>query len=77
MNARKNKRRVMQRMASPRPFDSDSNRMDYIRGLKPCKTYSPWCSNCNAVLFKEVTGRFPYNISEFFAFEDLQQKDAV
>jgi hypothetical protein len=43
------------------------------RDIKPCKSYSHWCSDCNAVLFRELHGRFPHTIEEFDRFENIQQ----
>lgn len=44
-----------------------------IRKVRPCKTYSAWCSDCNAALFPEVRGRFPRDVVEFNEFEQTQQ----
>ena len=53
---------------------SEANeKLHFTRHLKPCKSYSAWCSDCNAVRFRTEKGRFPYNYDDFFAFEgDVQ-----
>ena len=51
----------------------DSDRMWPIRKIKPCRTYSSWCTECNAALFPKVVGRYPRNIIEFNEFEQAQQ----
>lgn len=48
--------------------------MYHTRQIKPCESYSSWCSDCNAVLFRQTKGRFPYAWAEFMAFEYEQQK---
>jgi hypothetical protein len=55
----------------------NDTRMYFIRRVKPCKTYSPWCSDCNAVKFRRDTARFPYSIVEFNEYEDKQQKETT
>jgi len=45
-----------------------------IRHVKPCKGYSPYCADCNAVLFRKEMARFPYNIVEFNEYEQAKQE---
>ena len=47
-----------------------------IRKIKGCRTYSAWCSDCNAGRFVRDTGRYPYTYDEFAAFEDARQGEA-
>jgi hypothetical protein len=51
----------------------DTTKMYKIRDIKPCKTYNPYCSSCNAVLFRQEMARFPYNIIEFNEYEQAKQ----
>ena len=51
----------------------DNDFMWPIRKVRPCKTYSAWCSDCNAALFPEARGRFPRDVVEFNEFEQMQQ----
>jgi hypothetical protein len=51
----------------------DGGSMWPIRHTKPCKSYSAWCSDCNAVRFISDHNRFPHNVDEFYAFEDYVQ----
>lgn len=44
-----------------------------MRKIKPCKSYHAWCSDCNAVLFRQEMGRFPHTISEFNEYEQDKQ----
>jgi hypothetical protein len=53
----------------------DHDVMYPIRKVRPCRTYSAWCSDCNAALFPEVMGRFPHNVVEFNDFEQTQQEN--
>jgi hypothetical protein len=73
MSARKYKRWVMKRMTNEW-WTTWLTRMYHIRYVKPCKTYSCWCADCNAVLFKQEMGRFPYSLTEFDNYENEQQK---
>ena len=72
MKLRNQKRKLIGRMENM-PFDLDTNKMYITRHIKPCASYTPWCSDCNAVLFKQSLGRFPYTIEEFNSFEEMQQ----
>ena len=45
-----------------------------MRSIKPCKSYSPWCSDCNAVLFRKEMGRFPHTVAEFNEYEQAKQE---
>ena len=71
MKLRNQKRKLTERMENM-PFDLDTNKMYITRYTKPCASYTPWCSDCNAVLFKQTLGRFPYTIEEFNSFEEVQ-----
>jgi hypothetical protein len=54
----------------------DNNAMWPIRKVKPCRTYSAWCSDCNAALFRLEKQRFPRTVDEFYAFEqDMQDAE--
>jgi len=44
-----------------------------MRHIKPCKSYSPWCSDCNGVLFRNEMGRFPHTVAEFNEYEQAKQ----
>ena len=72
MKQRQRKHRILDRMANP-PWDFDNPKMWHTRHIKPCRTYSYGCSDCNAVLFRRLFGRFPYNFDEFVAFETKQE----
>ena len=72
MKLRTQKKKLIGRMENM-PFDLDTNKMYITRYTKPCASYTPWCSDCNAVLFKQSLGRFPYTIEEFNSFEEVQQ----
>lgn len=51
----------------------DTTKMYKTRDIKPCKTYNPYCSSCNAVLFRKELGRFPHDIVEFNEYEARKQ----
>ena len=68
MKVRKNKHKILERMANPSWF-SDTNTMWFIRHVKPCKTYEKGCPDCDAVMFRKEYGRFPYTQAEWFAYE--------
>ena len=68
MKVRKNKHKILDRMANPSWLDV-SDKMWYINKEKPCKSYSPWCPVCNAVLFRKTMQRFPYSYEEWRLFE--------
>jgi hypothetical protein len=72
MKVRKNKHKILDRMANPSWLD-DSLKMGFINKEKPCKSYSPWCPSCNAVLFRKNMQRFPYSYEEWRQFELHQQ----
>jgi len=48
-------------------------KMYYIRKVKPCKSYHPWCDDCNSVLFRQEMGRFPYTVAEFNEYGQAKQ----
>lgn len=50
-----------------------NDKLYYSRKMKPCRTYSAWCPDCNTVEFKRTFGRFPHSVLEFNQFEDFQQ----
>ena len=68
MKVRKNKHKILDRMANPSWLDV-SDKMWYINKEKPCRSYSPWCPSCNAVLFRSSLKRFPYSYEEWRQFE--------
>lgn len=68
MKVRKNKHKILDRMANPSWLDV-SDKMWYINKEKPCRSYSPWCPSCNAVLFRKTMQRFPYSYEEWRQFE--------
>ena len=68
MKVRKNKHKILDRMANPSWLDV-SDKMWFINKEKPCKSYSPWCPVCNAVLFRKSMQRFPYSYEEWRLFE--------
>ena len=77
MKQRKRKKLILKRMDNPSwEYFLESTTMYRTRQIKPCKSYSPWCSDCNAVLFRELHGRFPYTMREFSDFEGNQQEGA-
>jgi hypothetical protein len=67
MKVRKNKHKILARMANP-PFMGDSNTMWFIRDVKPCKSYEKGCPECDAVMFRKTYGRFPYTQAEWFEY---------
>jgi hypothetical protein len=71
MKVRKNKHKILDRMANP-SWKDVSNKMWFINKVKPCKSYSPWCPDCNAVLFRKQLKRFPYSYEEWYGFEQHQ-----
>ena len=77
MKVRKNKHKILARMANP-PFMGDSNTMWFIRDVKPCKGYEKGCPDCDAVMFRKIRGRFPYSQNEWFAYwlKDVKWGDA-
>ena len=72
MKVRKNKHKILERMANP-SWKDVSNKMWFINKEKPCKSYSPWCPVCNAVLFRRTMQRFPYSYNEWAQFEKDQE----
>jgi hypothetical protein len=68
MKVRKNKHKILDRMANP-SWKEDLNKMWFIRSTTPCKSYSPWCPDCNARLFYKQLQRFPYSYEEWRLFE--------
>jgi len=73
MKQRQHKRLIIKRMGT-RSFSFDYEGMYHIRQIKPCKSYSAWCSDCNAVLFRKTEGRFPRTWAEFADYENKQQE---
>jgi hypothetical protein len=74
MKQRKRKKLILKRMDNPSwEYFIQSTTMYRTRQIKPCKSYSHWCSDCNAVLFRDLHGRFPHTIEEFDRFENIQQ----
>jgi hypothetical protein len=73
MKVRKNKHKILDRMANP-PFMGDSNTMWFIRHVKPCKTYEKGCPDCDAIMFRKEHGRFPYTQREWFEYETRNVK---
>ena len=76
MKVRKNKHRIMERMANP-PFSHDTKTMWHIRDTPKCNTYSGWCPDCNARLFIKTYNRFPYTQAEWWAFDQAQNDKAL
>ena len=68
MKVRKNKHKILDRMANP-SWHTESNKMWFIRDTERCKSYSPWCPDCNAKLFYKELKRFPYSYEEWRQFE--------
>jgi hypothetical protein len=68
MKVRKNKHKILDRMANP-SWHTESNKMWFIRDTERCKSYSPWCPDCNAKLFYKQLHRFPYSYQEWRQFE--------
>jgi hypothetical protein len=58
-------------------WDTSMTKMHFIRHIKPCSSYVPWCSDCNGNLFRALLGRFPYSVAEFDDFQDVQQANAT
>ena len=75
MNQRKRKKLILKKMDNPSwEYFMERTTMYKTRDIKPCKSYSPWCSDCNACLFRDLHGRFPYTMQEFNEFEGRQQE---
>ena len=68
MKVRKNKHTILDRMANT-PFGANDDKMWFIRDTERCKSYSPWCPDCNAKLFYKELKRFPYSYEEWRQFE--------
>lgn len=66
MKVRKNKHKILDRMANPPWLGSDT--MWFMRHIKPCKTYEKGCPDCDAVMFRKVHGRFPYSQAEWHTY---------
>jgi hypothetical protein len=76
MKQRKRKKLILKKMDNPSwEYCIKRTAMYSTRRIKPCKSYSPWCSDCNAVMFRDLHGRFPHTMQEFSEFEDKQQED--
>jgi hypothetical protein len=76
MKQRKRKKLILKKMDNPSwEYCIKRTVMYSTRRIKPCKSYSPWCSDCNAVMFRDLHGRFPHTMQEFNEFEDKQQED--
>lgn len=75
MNQRKRKKLILKKMDNPSwEYELERTTMYKTRQIKPCKSYSPWCSDCNACLFRDLHGRFPHTMQEFSDFEGRQQE---
>jgi len=75
VNQRKRKKLILKKMDKPSwEYFLESTNMYRTRQIKPCKSYSPWCSDCNACLFRDLHGRFPHTMQEFSDFEGRQQE---
>lgn len=75
MNQRKRKKLILKKMDKPSwEYELERTTMYSTRQIKPCKSYSPWCSDCNACLFRDLHGRFPHTMQEFSDFEGRQQE---
>jgi hypothetical protein len=75
MKARKRKHEIMRNMDDPSwDYFISRTTMYKTRDIKPCKSYSKWCADCNAVLFRNLMGRFPHTMQEFDEFENKQQE---
>jgi hypothetical protein len=72
MKIRKQRRLIVKRMGAL-ALSFDHTGMYHTRQIKPCKSYSCWCSDCNAVLFRKTEGRFPHTYAEFSDFEFTAQ----
>jgi hypothetical protein len=72
MKIRKQRRLIIKRMGA-KALSFDHEGMYHTRQIKPCRSYSAGCSDCNAVLFRQTKGRFPHTYREFSEFEDVQQ----
>lgn len=72
MNIRKQRRLIIKRMGA-KAQSIDHEGMYHTRQIKPCRSYSAGCSDCNAVLFRQTKGRFPHTWAEFGDFETVQQ----
>jgi hypothetical protein len=78
MNQRKRKKLILKKMDKPSwEYFIQSTTMYRTRKIKPCKSYCPWCSDCNAVLFRDLHGRFPHTVQEFNEFEGNQQEKEI
>ena len=76
MNQRKRKKLILKKMDNPSwDYFMERTTMYKTRDIKPCKSYSPWCSDCNAVLFRDLHERFPHTMQEFNDFESKQQEN--
>lgn len=80
MNLRQIKRRALYNMTR-QTWDyvtstpsKENPKMFYTRHIKPCKEYSPWCDDCNAVRFRKDMGRFPRSLAEFDEFQHFHQE---
>lgn len=61
-------------------FENDhayNTQMYPTRHIKPCKSYSAWCTDCNTVLFRKVLDRFPHSLRELDEFEANQQSRSM
>lgn len=76
MKLRQLKHRHLEAMVH-RQWDLDNPKMWHTRHLKPCKSYSYGCSDCNAVLFRKLMGRFPHTFLEFCDFESYRTATAT
>jgi hypothetical protein len=44
-----------------------------MRYIRPCKSYSAWCSDCNMVRFALTYNRFARDVYEFYDYEQRMQ----
>ena len=72
MKVRKNKHKILARMDNA-SIHEVTNKMWFIRKSERCKSYSPWCPDCNARLFYKSLQRFPYSYEEWRQFELHQE----
>ena len=78
MKVRKIKHKTMQRMTNPSwEVIMSNNTPFHTRHIKPCKSYSPWCADCNSVLFLKTMGRFPHTKTEADEFAYRQERAAM
>lgn len=73
MKLRQLKHKTLARLDNPNwEYFMETGKVGRLRNLKPCRSYSPWCADCNNLLFFKTFGRFPYNIEEASEFDCKQ-----